>query len=120
MGATAAIVAIMAAASTYQTIASNQQTQHAKGAAQAQQTSMDAQVAQEQKRLEDQSKTSADATGAVAAQQTAMTGAGETQTNEQARARAKVSGSNTLASTILTSPLGAQPAMTFGKTLLGA
>lgn len=102
-----ALIAISAGAAVAGAVQSNQATQHAKGAAQAQQTAMDAQVkkagdldAAEKKSKNDNA--SATATAAMSA------------------LRASMSTENLLGGTILTGGSGAAPAPTAGKTLLGA
>lgn len=99
--------ALAAGAATYQGIQSNQQAQHAKGAAQAQQTAFDSQIKTQQ---------DADATQ----KKNAATQAGSTQTAAIAALKASMSATNTGGGTILTSGQGTGAAPVQGKTLLGA
>jgi hypothetical protein len=109
MPATASIVAVtLAAAGTgYQAYQTNQQIQHAKGAAQAEQTAMNAQIDTANKQ--------------TAADQTAKANTGSaTQAAALAALRASMSASSGFGGSILTSPTGTTPAPIQGKTLLGA
>lgn len=107
MPAAVPLALVFAAAATgYQTYSANQATQHAKGAAEAEQTAMNAQI-------EDAKKTTAaDTTSKAAA------GAG-TQAAAIAALRASLSASSGMGGSILTTPQGAAPAPTTTKTLLG-
>lgn len=121
MPATPAVIALWSlvttAATTYQAVQHNQDVQHAKGAAEAQDTSATLAMRDQEKALADQQKQSSDAAAAAA---TAATNVTDATATAAARKRAMASGTSGSESTILTSPLGAPPAMTFGKTLLGA
>lgn len=112
-----AAVAVTTVATTYQGIEHNQEVQHAKGAAEAQQTSMNAQIDEQKKAMADQEKQSADAAAGAA---TAASTANDATASAESRKRAMASGTSNAGSTILTSPLGAPAAETFSKTLLGA
>jgi hypothetical protein len=107
-------LALTAAATAYGAVEQNQQIQHAKGAAQANQTTMDAQLKEANKQSEDLKKQQADAAKAAQGTQENMA-----QTLQSQRLRALTSGSQGLQSSILTSPLGASTAPTATKTLLG-
>lgn len=87
-------------------VMSNQATQHAKGAAQAQETAMNGQV--EKANALDTADKNAKATNA-----------GSTQAAAIAAIRASMTTKNSAGGTILTGPLGAPPAPTATKTLLG-
>lgn len=100
-----AVAAITAATATYQGVAANQQTQHAKGAAQAQQTEMDAQVKAANDLDITKQKQSSDAAAAAAA--------------GNANAMAKTLYARRQSS-ILTDPTSDQSAPTTTKTLLGS
>lgn len=100
-------VAVAAGATAYQGIAANQQAQHAKGAAQAQKTEIDAQV---------KAAGEADAAGKKNKQQQA----GANNSAAMAAVRAAMSASTASNGTILTGGFGAAPASTTKKTLLGA
>lgn len=106
MGLSAA-VAVAALATTYSAVSSNQQAQHAKGAAQAQDTALNAKVAEQ---------TKADQNNQA---QKAQTGS-STQQAALSALRASMASASTQGGTILTGPLGASPAPTSTKTLLGA
>lgn len=100
-------LAVVAATTVYQGVEANQQAQHAKGAAQAQQTAMDAQIKDATAADESNKKTQADA-GAT------------TQARAMAAIRAAMSSGSGMGGTILTGGQGAAPAPTQQKTLLGA
>lgn len=108
MGVTAAVLGAVVAAgtATASAVQSNQATQHAKGAAQAQQTAMNAQVDQA-------NKTDAANKKALEVQGTA------TQSAALAALKASMSAGSTNGGSILTGPTGAPAAPTVTKTLLG-
>jgi type II secretory pathway pseudopilin PulG len=97
-------LAVAAASTVYQAVDANQQRQHAKGAAQAQQTAMDAQI----KAQDDQDKATKNAKGREA-------NAGQAQALAAIRAAMSTSG---MSGTVLSGPSSA-PAPTSTKTLLG-
>ena len=100
------LVAVTAASSIYQAVDANQQRQHAKGAAEAQKTAMNAQMA-DLKKSEDVNKTQK-ADAGKANQAAAMEAV-----------RSAMSTNNAGGGTILTGPQGAAPAPIAQKTLLG-
>lgn len=105
--------AIAASTATYQGIESNQQAQHAKGAAQAQETAMDAQVKAAGDLDLAKQKQSAESAAASAA------GNANSAANKLlARKKTLIGGSSTPDSSILSS--GSDAAPTISKTLLGA
>ena len=109
MPAAAAVAAVVvsALAATGSAIEANQQTQHAKGAAQAQQTLMNDQIAK------------ADAT--TKADQSAKASSGSaTQAAALAALRASMTANSGMGGSLLTNPTGSGVAPTAGKMLLGA
>jgi hypothetical protein len=102
----AALAVIAGGAALYQGISSNQTAQHAKGAAQAEQTAINAQA------------NTASQQDAANKQQQANS-ASSTQAASIAALRASLSSSSSNSS-ILTGPQGAAAAPTQAKTLLGA
>lgn len=100
------LVAVTAASSIYSAVDSNQQRQHAKGAAEAQKTSIDAEIASQKK--DDQAAKSAKATNASANQKAAIAAIQSSMRNEGG-----------MGGTILTGGSGAGPAPTQQKQLLG-
>lgn len=101
-----ATAAVAALAGGTQAIMANQQAQHAKGAAQAQETAMNAQVA-DQKKIDaaDLTKKADSASATRAAAMNAI--------------KASMSTTGQMGGTILTGGGGAAPAPTANKTLLG-
>ena len=106
MGVTAAVIGATVLSTSATAVMANQQTQHAKGAAQAEATAANAAVDQQ---------TKADA---AATQQKANQGSA-TQAAALAALRASMSASSGMGGSILTSPTGTPPAPTAGKSLLG-
>lgn len=100
------LVAVTAGSAIYGGIEANQERQHAKGAAEAQKTEMDAQIAAQQKA--DTAGKNQKATQASATQQAAL-----------AAIKASMNTQGTMGGTILTGGAGAGPAPVAGKTLLG-
>lgn len=98
--------ATTAAAATYTAVDSNQQRQHAKGAAEAQETKMKEQVALAEKTSAADKK--AKATQASSTQQSAL-----------AAIRANLSAGSSFGGTLLTDPNAQQQAPTTSKSLLG-
>ena len=103
IASTAALAVIMNGTNM---ILQNQQTQHAKGAEEAQNTLMNAQIAKQ---------TAAD----KAAQQKQADTGSATQASALAALRASMSASAGMGGSILTGPSGAAPAPTSTKSLLG-
>lgn len=102
------LIAVTAATAVAGAVEQNQQIQHAKGAAQAQKTAMDAQI-----------KTATDADAATQKQKADV--GGSTQAAAIAALRASMTSGTGMGNTILTSPTGTGGAApTVGKTLLGA
>lgn len=106
---------VAAVGTTAGAVEQNQQVQHAKGTAQAQQTQADAQI----KAINDQTEAETKAASTTASNIATST-SNQAQELATARQRTLAAGSNTTASTILTSPLGTIQAPTITKTLLGA
>lgn len=105
-------IAVASAATAYQGIAGNQQAQHAKGAAQAQETAMNAQIKGAQDLdLAKQKQSAESAAAGASANATAAS-------KLLARKRTLIGGSSTPDSSILSS--GSDTAPTITKTLLGA
>ncbi len=104
MPATAAVIAVAAAGTTYGAVSANQQAQHAKGAAQA-----------EQQQLDNQAKSATAADDANKKQQ----GNTGSATRDAAIAALKASMVASNGGSILTSPTGSTPGQTQTKTLLG-
>ena len=105
--ASPAILAITAGTAIYGAVQQNQQIQHAKGAAQAQETAINDQI-KKQKDAEAASKTAANAS------------AGANQSAALAAIRASMSAASNFGGTLLTSPSGTPSPNPGGKTLLGA
>lgn len=102
-----AAVIVSALAAGGSAVEANQQTQHAKGAAQAEATAMNSQIA------------TADATTKATAAQKADVGS-STQSAALAALRASMSAGSGMGGSILSTPEGSSVAPTSGKTLLGA
>jgi regulator of protease activity HflC (stomatin/prohibitin superfamily) len=100
------LLAVTAATAVGSMVEQNQQTQHAKGAAEAQNTAMQAQIDQQTK------------TDAATQTQKANQGSA-TQAAALAALRASMSASSGMGGSILTSPTGTTPAPTTTKSLLG-
>lgn len=101
------LIAVTAATATYGAVQQNQQIQHAKGAAEAQETAINAQV--KDSKAKDAQSMAAKGDQASATQAAAL-----------AALRANMTATGGLGGSILTSGQGTAPAPTVGKTLLGA
>lgn len=101
------LIAVTAGAAVASAVQKNQEVQHAKGAAQAQETALNNQITA-QKQTDAQNKSAKDSAAAG------------TQASALAALRASMSASSGFGGTLLTGPTGAQAAPTATKTLLGA
>lgn len=105
--------AVAFGAQVYQGVQANQEKQHAIGAAEAEQTAIQGQIA-----AADKAKADSDAASAATA--AAQVGANREQSAAIVKAKAKASGTASSQGSILTSPLGATSAPIVIKSLLGA
>lgn len=102
-----AATAVSAGTAVYGAVQQNQQVQHAKGAAQAQETAMNNQLTLANQK-DEQTKTAKASQGS------------STQASALAAIKAAMSASSGFGGTLLTSGTGTQAAPTATKTLLGA
>lgn len=100
-------IAVMAASTVYSGVESNQQAQHAKGAAEAEKTAMDGQIA-DAKKMGEADKVAKANTG------------GASQGAAIAALKASMSSGGSMGGSILSGGAGAAAAPTASKTLLGA